>query len=94
MKVYAPSAAPSAIAANSITDLCGSEKVALLLPIRSRAAAPAARLKFSGSNADLISPKPVNTTNFVFLPGNLITSSAFPVAPIAFNVASNEALSI
>jgi len=74
--------------------LFGKAKHADLLPTNSRAAAPAALLNRSGSILDSISPNPVKTINREVFPGNLIISSALPVAPIAVKVARSEVVSI
>ena len=89
LNTYEPNRTPSAIASRDEIFLAGSEIVALELPQRARAAAPAARLSTSSSSAGLCSPSPVKTSRRVVIPGTLITSSVFPVAPISAKIGSN-----
>ena len=87
-KAYAPSAAPSAIAATASILVAGSAKVASGVPDKERAALPAARRRVSCANSFCTAPNPVKTINFVFMPGILMISSALPVAPSSLRCAS------
>ena len=91
---YAPNAAPSATAATSVSVFAGREKVADAFPASARDAAPAARRRVSCEYCDDLFPRPVKTNKRTCVPGTLMTSSAFPVAPMSASWARTVFVSI
>ena len=91
---YAPNAAPSATAATSGSVFAGSEKVAAAFPAKARDAAPAARRSVSCEYCDALAPRPVKTNIRTCVPGTLMTSSVFPVAPMSTSWARTVLVSI